>query len=107
MTALEKNIRFMWQKRDINQEAWLCLFDFTGQNIHIRFVKNATNGEFSAQSLAPRFEFRSYDLRKLLRFVFVSLSKEIGLSATHSATVNRTLRFLDSLELNPTLAFLD
>lgn len=107
MTTLEKNIQFLWQKRDIKQETWLCLFDYRGINIHIRFAKHPVSGEYSASCQSPRFELKHEDLRKLLQYVFIHLRhcKDPIIGVEHKKTIDRTLRFIDSLKQEPTLMF--
>lgn len=109
MNNLEKNIQYLWNRQDIpeGKEAWLCLFDYRGLNIHIQFIKHAVSGEYIATCMSPRFQLKHENLRKLMMFVFIHLKhcKDPIIGFEHKKTLDRTLRFFDKLKQEPTLMF--
>ena len=107
MTTLEKNIQFLWQKQDIKTEIWLCLYDYRGINIHIRLVKHPVTGEYTISCQCPSFDLKDPNLRNVLQYVFIHLRhcKDPIIGIEHKKTIDRTLRFIDSLKFEPTLMF--
>lgn len=108
MIALEKNVKHLWNRRDIreNEEVFLCLYSFRSQNIHIRIVKGSTGGEYFASSYSPQLQLHGYDLRKLLYMVFIEL-RQLTNDPYHKNTIRRMFDFLERLKSEPELMFND
>jgi hypothetical protein len=106
MNALERNIQFLWNKRDVSGESWLCLYSFRSTNIHIRIVKGDASGQYFVSCASPHFQLKGYDLRKLLILAFADLQ---GLTNDpyHRSTIRRILAFFEKLKNEPQLMFAD
>lgn len=106
MIALEKNVKHLWQKRDlpVGQEAWLCLYSFRSANIHVRIVKGDASGQYFVSSYAPALQLKGYDLRKLLYMIFIELQK-LTRDPYHLNTIRRMFDFLERLKNEPELLF--
>jgi hypothetical protein len=104
MNALEKNIKYLWNRRDISGEVFLCLYSFRSSNIHIRIVKGSTAGEYFVSCYSPQFKLHGYDLRQLLVMIFVEL-QQLTNDPYHKNTICRMLDFFDRLKNEPELSF--
>lgn len=102
MNILEKNIQYLWRKRTLDGETWLCLYSFRSNNIHIRFVQGNTAGLYFVSCSAPRFYLKGFNLRQLLIMAFVELQKLTN-DPYHKSTIRRVLAFFDTLKAEPEL----
>jgi hypothetical protein len=104
MGSLKKNIKYLWHKRDISGEVFLCLYSFRSANIHVRIVKGDTSGEYFVSCYSPAFRLHGFDLRQLLVMIFVELQKLTN-DPYHKNTVRRMLDFFSELKNEPELFF--
>jgi hypothetical protein len=104
MNALEKNIKYLWNRRDVIEEIWLCMYSFRTSNIHLRLVKGETSGEYFVSCYCPQLQMHGYDLRQLLIVSFAELQKLTN-DPYHLSTIKRVLFFFEKLKREPELMF--
>ncbi|MDH6309799.1 esterase/lipase [Dysgonomonas sp. PFB1-18] len=104
MNILEKNIRHLWIKADVDSgtESYLCLYSFSGSNIHVRITKDGVSGQYFVTCMYPRLVLHGFDLRQLLIVAFAEL-QSLTNDPYHRSTIKRVLGFFDTLKANPDL----